>query len=273
MSHRYLSAALILMVLSLTTAASAEKQLDIRSWLNRPAVRLVVVEFYATWCKPCMDAVPRWKALHDKYRDKGLRLIVVQTRDLDAGCEALSWTPDKGICDYDGEIDQRFGVNGKLPSAFLWSWQGNLLQRAADIDEVERAIEEYLSSSPRVLVDAEVPKGAGRSDALRMMVQSELTRAGKFEVVSSREDQKRLRKLRKESHKATARDDQRCALGQEVSPNSVLLAKRFKAGKHGERLSLSMQSIETGCLTARRHGTVASGRSAGICRGRNGGVA
>ena len=63
--------------------ASAQPSLDLAAWLGRPGVRLVAVEFYATWCKPCMEAVPRWKALHEKYRDQGLRLIVVSTQDVD----------------------------------------------------------------------------------------------------------------------------------------------------------------------------------------------
>ena len=37
----------------------------------------MVVEFYATWCEPCMDAIPRWKKLHDKYRGVALRLHLV----------------------------------------------------------------------------------------------------------------------------------------------------------------------------------------------------
>jgi formylglycine-generating enzyme required for sulfatase activity/protein-disulfide isomerase len=158
----------------------------------------------------------------------------------------LPWNPDKTLCDYDGVIDERFGVNGKLPSAFLWSWQGNLLAKNAHIDDIETAVKRYLDASPRVVIEVDAKKGA---EALRSLVQSELTRAGKFTVLTSRDDQARLRRLRKASHQATRRDDQRCALGQEVSPNSVILAKRFRAGRSGERLSLSLQSIETGCVT------------------------
>ena len=32
--------------------AEAQVDLDVGRWLNRPKVKLVVVEFYATWCKP-----------------------------------------------------------------------------------------------------------------------------------------------------------------------------------------------------------------------------
>ena len=47
---------------------------DIIEELQATRARLVVVEIYATWCKPCVEAVPQWKTLHERYSDKGLRL-------------------------------------------------------------------------------------------------------------------------------------------------------------------------------------------------------
>lgn len=32
--------------------------------------RIYVVEFWATWCTPCIDAMPKLTALQSKYRDK-----------------------------------------------------------------------------------------------------------------------------------------------------------------------------------------------------------
>ena len=217
--------------------------LDLNHWLGRPSVKLVAVEFYATWCKPCMAAIPDWTRLHESYRSKGLRLIVVSTRDPNAGCHALPWNPDDQICDYDGVMDQRFGVGGRLPAAFLWSWQGELLVRSGHYAEVQTAVEAYLKRSPRVLV--ETPQ-----DSIRSLIEAELTRGGKLDVVVSDEDRALLRARRKATHDATRRDDQRCQLGQEVSPNSILAAKVFRAGKAGKRLSLSLQSLSTGCMAS-----------------------
>ena len=82
---------------------------------------MVAVEFYATWCKPCMDAMPRWKQLQEKYYDAGLRVIVVNVQDPEGACQSIGFVPDEFICDLDGRIERSFGVNGRLPSAFLWS--------------------------------------------------------------------------------------------------------------------------------------------------------
>jgi len=118
-----------LSVLAVLLAPAAQAQsnvLNVDGWVNRAGVRAVVVEFYATWCKPCMEALPRWRALQQKYAAEGLRLVVVNTRDPSNNCAPPAWQPDQFICDAEGVIADRFGV-GELPSALMWSWQGNLL--------------------------------------------------------------------------------------------------------------------------------------------------
>lgn len=39
--------------------------------------KLYVIECWATWCGPCLAAIPHVDALYDKYQDKGLRVIGV----------------------------------------------------------------------------------------------------------------------------------------------------------------------------------------------------
>jgi len=237
------------LVLALSApAVVAAETVDVKSWLGRTGVRLVAVEFYATWCKPCMEAIPRWKALHEKYRDQGLRLIVVNTQDPEAGCRSLAWQPDKVVCDYDGAIDARFGVGGKLPSAFLWSWQGKLLVKAGHVPEVGAKIAQYLRTSPRVAVEARGIKG--KTDAaLQALVQSRLTMRDKLTVVLSEKEREALRVLRRQSRAAGRDDSQQCELGVEVSANSLLLARLKRTGGN-TRLFLSLQSVERGCLSA-----------------------
>ena len=35
----------------------------------------LVVSFWATWCKPCIDAIPHLNKLHEKHKDDGLTVI------------------------------------------------------------------------------------------------------------------------------------------------------------------------------------------------------
>jgi thiol-disulfide isomerase/thioredoxin len=59
--------------------------LDLSNWINgevKPADmkgKVVIVDFYATWCGPCMAAIPHNNELLKKYKDKGLVIVGVCT--------------------------------------------------------------------------------------------------------------------------------------------------------------------------------------------------
>ncbi len=56
------------------------KKLDIKEFRGK----VVLVDFWATWCGPCRAAIPTMKTLYDKYHDKGFELIAYSCdEDLD----------------------------------------------------------------------------------------------------------------------------------------------------------------------------------------------
>ena len=60
-------------------------KLDLSNWINGEIKpndmrgKVVVVDFYATWCGPCMAAIPHNNELLKKYKDKGLVIVGVCT--------------------------------------------------------------------------------------------------------------------------------------------------------------------------------------------------
>jgi len=252
------------LALVLPAQAHADGDLNVQKWLNRPNVKLLAVEFYATWCKPCMEAVPRWKALHEKYRKAGFRLVVVNTLDPGGQCKSVGWNPDGYVCDMDGRIANAFGVGGSLPSAFLWSWQGNLLVRRGHIESVEGEVARYLKETPRLLIEAHDAKGQPDA-ALAAMVRAEVATAGKLAVVASAADKEKLAAVRKASHGISRAADSKCKIGQELSANSVLEARLLGKGG-GAKLTVTLTSAETGCLLASTYASYDSARAAASVR-------
>lgn len=226
-------------------------QLDIEAMLHQPNVKLVAIDFFATWCKPCMAAVPKWKKLHQKYRRKGLRFVVVSVQSEGACARPPDWNPDKVICDYDGKIADQWKASD-LPQAFLFSWQGNLLVHMGHVEQVEKAIVRYFQDVPRILLEDPLDRrGKKLADgaALKKLIRSELARAAKFDVLADSKEREALRKIRKASYGAGKDEDMRCPLGQEVSPNSLLRTSVVGRGD-GQFLVLELLSAEGGCLIA-----------------------
>ena len=227
--------------------AQAGEGLDVKEWLSRPGVKLVVVEFYSVYCKPCMKAVPKWKQLHEDYRSRGLRLVVVSA---DPGvCAQPDWNPDDVICDEYGLIQNAWKVDA-LPQAFMWDWQGRMRVARGTVEEAEQKIEKYFSDELRIGV-LEPTDGRGgahkHGESILTLVRGELSRLSKFEIVVSGKEADEIRKAQKESHSLAKAEKQRCQLGKEVSANSLLVPKLIQSGR-GRQLVLELVSVEQGCV-------------------------
>jgi thiol-disulfide isomerase/thioredoxin len=75
-------------------ADGAPPRIDATSWLNtsdelnwdKLKGKVVLVDFWGTWCGPCVKKIPQVQALADKYRDRGLVVIGVHSADAADTC-------------------------------------------------------------------------------------------------------------------------------------------------------------------------------------------
>ena len=109
--------------------------------------KVVLVDFWATWCEPCKLSLPRYDALQRRYAAAGLTIVAVS---VDEDREALRSFVAKNklgltiLHDGEGKAAERWGTE-KMPTAYLVGRDGKVTWIHAgygDGDEVhaEKAI-------------------------------------------------------------------------------------------------------------------------------------
>src|SRR3982751_3717434 len=113
--------------------------------------RVVIVDFWASWCKPCRQSIPWLNAMRVRYASQGLDVIGV---NVDAEhADAVRFLRDvpiefEVVFDPRGELAKAFKVQG-MPSSFVFDRSGKLVQthlgfRDAKKDENETALKDLL---------------------------------------------------------------------------------------------------------------------------------
>jgi peroxiredoxin len=120
--------------------------------------RVVLLDFWATWCGGCKVEIPWYMEFQTKYKEDGLAVVGVSMDD-DGWKSVKPFQEDKGL-NYplvigDWDMAKPFGVDGGLPVTLLIDRGGKIADLHAgmvDKDAFEREIQ--------ILLKETIPKGA-----------------------------------------------------------------------------------------------------------------
>lgn len=84
--------------------------------------KVVLVNFWATWCKPCTTEMPAMQTTYDKLRDKGF--VVLAINELEDDAKVRDHIKQHGhtfpvLMDRDNKVANQFGVFGLPVSVFI----------------------------------------------------------------------------------------------------------------------------------------------------------
>jgi len=112
--------------------------------------KVVVLNFWATWCAPCREEMPGFSRLQERWRDRGIRFVGVSDEErakVDRFADGIGiayplWTGDAEVMGLSKRLGNRLGV---LPHTVLLDGDGRVLESRIGIYP-EKLLEERLAA-------------------------------------------------------------------------------------------------------------------------------
>lgn len=135
--HMIRSLVFLSMLCTSTNGASADKGFTLTDMqgkvhhLSDYRGKWVLVNYWATWCPPCLEEVPDLVMLYDQYKDSKLMVVGV-AQQYKSSHEVVSFVDDM-LMSYpivlgSPKVNAQFGPDEILPTTFIYNPQGKLVK-------------------------------------------------------------------------------------------------------------------------------------------------
>jgi peroxiredoxin len=119
--------------------------------LKQSLGKITIVDFWASWCKPCRAENPNVVALYAKYHAKGLNILSVSL-DKEASAwkaaiakDKLTWNHVSNLKEFEDPIALQYGINA-IPSIFILDAKGVIIAKDIRGEELNAKIASLLGS-------------------------------------------------------------------------------------------------------------------------------
>ncbi len=153
--------------LELSAQSLDGQQIDVDDY----AGKYLIVDFFASWCEPCLSEVPRLRKHLAKYREKGLEVVGVS---LDGDVESLNAYLEKARLpwpiihdnadDPQERLQMKLGVSS-LPTVLLLNKEGIVVSLEARDSELDRIVQMLFETPTPAAGPVQEDASGGKSDS------------------------------------------------------------------------------------------------------------
>lgn len=102
--------------------------------LNESKGKVTIIDFWASWCKPCRQENPNMVALYKQYHSKGLNIVGVSLDEKKEdwkkaiAADGLSWTHVSNLKDFEDPIAVQYSIK-LIPSTVILDAEGKVIAK------------------------------------------------------------------------------------------------------------------------------------------------